>query len=95
MSNDKPQQPGAAVICFPQSRVLPSGHAEPTRYLGFGAMATAIGAPEHQATGHWCSRCKGIWYGYLLEVTCPACGNRLSRGRAGRTGDKRTFHLLR
>ncbi|WP_244510615.1 hypothetical protein [Mesorhizobium sp. LCM 4576] len=63
MSNDKPQQPGAAVIRFPQSRVLPSGHAEPTRYLGFGAMATAIGAPEHQATGHWCSRCKGIWYG--------------------------------
>lgn len=47
MSNDKPQQPGAAVIRVPQSRVLPSGHAEPTRYLGFGAMATAIGAPEH------------------------------------------------
>jgi hypothetical protein len=24
--------------------------------------------------GHWCSRCRGIWYGYLLEVACPVCG---------------------
>lgn len=76
MSDDKPEHQGAAVIRFPQSRVLPSSQAEPTRYLGLGAMAKAIGAPGHQATGHWCSRCKGIWYGYLLEVACPVCGNR-------------------
>ncbi|MDX8533106.1 hypothetical protein RFM41_14850 [Mesorhizobium sp. VK25A] len=76
MSDDKPEHESADVIRFPQSRVLPSGRAEPPRYLGLGAMAKTIGAPEHQATGHWCSRCKGIWYGYLLEVTCPACGNR-------------------
>ncbi|RWF03274.1 MAG: hypothetical protein EOS81_06905 [Mesorhizobium sp.] len=76
MSTDEAQDKGTTVLRFPQSRVLPSGHAEPTRYLGLGATAKAIGAPEHQTTGHWCSRCRGIWYGYLLEVACPACGNR-------------------
>ncbi|MDX8449819.1 MULTISPECIES: hypothetical protein [Mesorhizobium] len=76
MSTDEAQDQGTTVLRFPQSRVLPSGHAEPTRYLGLGAMAKVIGAPEHQTTGHWCSRCRGIWYGYLLEATCPECGNR-------------------
>lgn len=64
------------VIRFPQSRVTPPRAGSPARHLGLGAMAKVIGAPERQATGHWCSRCQGIWYGYLLEVTCPACGNR-------------------
>ncbi|MEQ8932764.1 MAG: hypothetical protein RID96_23330 [Nitratireductor sp.] len=66
----------AAVIRFPQSRVAPHGSDKPTKHLGLGRMAEVIGAPESQATGHWCSRCQGIWYGYLLEVACPACGNR-------------------
>lgn len=46
------------------------------KQLGFGAMAKLLGPPIEQTTGHWCSRCQGIWYGYLLEVACPACGNR-------------------
>ncbi len=29
-----------------------------------------------QVGERWCSQCQGIWYGYLLEVDCPACGNR-------------------
>lgn len=74
---DEPSSPPQTdIIPFPQSRVLPSSRHKPIKYLGQGAMAKAIGAPERQATGHWCSRCQGIWYGYLLEVTCPACGNR-------------------
>jgi hypothetical protein len=76
MANDDKKLPGAAIIRFPQSRVSPSTATEPPRQLGVGAMAKIIGAPDHQATGHWCSRCKGIWYGYLLEVSCPICNNR-------------------
>lgn len=67
---------GASVIRFPQSRVTPAGSKEPARNLGFGRMAGILGVPDRQTTGHWCSRCQGIWYGYLLEVDCPACGNR-------------------
>jgi len=66
----------ADVIRFPQSRVLPAGAGKPVKHLGLGRMAEVIGAPESQTTGHWCSRCQGIWYGYLLEVACPVCGNR-------------------
>ncbi|PNG27797.1 hypothetical protein [Methylocella silvestris] len=68
--------PDASVLRFPQSRTSPSGAGKPTKFLGLGAMAKILGVPEQQATGHWCSRCRGVWYGYLLEVTCPACGNR-------------------
>ncbi|MDX8462390.1 hypothetical protein [Mesorhizobium humile] len=46
MSTDEAQDQGTTVLRFPQSRVLPSGHAEPTRYLGLGAMAKVIGAPN-------------------------------------------------
>lgn len=63
------------IVRFPQSRVTPAA-AAPGRVLGFGAMAATLGIPRHQTTGHWCSRCRGIWYGYLLEVACPVCGNR-------------------
>jgi hypothetical protein len=73
--NDEKHRP-AAVLRFPQSRLSPSGLVRPAKNLGIGTMAKVIGAPEHQATGHWCSRCRGIWYGYPLEVTCPVCGNR-------------------
>ncbi|RUU24014.1 hypothetical protein EOD10_03240 [Mesorhizobium sp. M7A.T.Ca.TU.009.01.3.2] len=74
---DEPSSPlQPEIIPFPHSRVLPSSPHKPIKYLGLGAMAKMIGAPERQATGHWCSRCQGIWYGYLLEVTCPVCGNR-------------------
>jgi hypothetical protein len=64
------------VLAFPPSRVPPPGARKPFRELGVSRFAASLGMPERQATGHWCSRCRGIWYGYLLEVACPVCGNR-------------------
>jgi hypothetical protein len=66
----------AEVVRFPQSRVRPRGSGAPFKVLGFGLQAERLGASREQTTGHWCSRCRGIWFGYLLEVACPACGNR-------------------
>ena len=65
----------AQTIRFPQSRVRPPGSAEPVQVLGSTPLLTSLGTDE-QTTGHWCSHCRGIWYGYLLEVACPVCGNR-------------------
>lgn len=77
MDEDGPSVAAEAgkLIRFPQSRVSPSSVA-PARDLGLGEMARTLGLPVRQLTGHWCSRCQGIWYGYLLEVSCPACANR-------------------
>lgn len=68
--NEKPKPP----LRFPQARTRPpqSAYAK----LGFGALGQQIGLPDRQATGHWCSRCRGIWFGYPLEAACPVCGNR-------------------
>lgn len=66
----------ARVVRFPQSRVAPHGPGGGFKDLGFSDLAKNLGGPERQGTGHWCSRCHGIWYGYLLEVTCPKCGGR-------------------
>jgi len=74
--NDDNSDNNPPVIRFPQSRVRVPGSAEPMKELGTGPLAASLGAPVEQTTGHWCSRCQGIWYGYLLEVTCPVCGNR-------------------
>jgi hypothetical protein len=76
MPDSDDEERRAAIIRFPQSRVLPTGHGRPARELGRSLLAQQLGAPIEQATGHWCSRCRGIWYGYLLEVACPVCGNR-------------------
>jgi hypothetical protein len=59
---------------FPHSRVTPA--RRPTKQLGLGAIARALEIPEARCNGHWCSRCQGIWFGYLLEVECPVCANR-------------------
>lgn len=64
------------VVRFPQSRVRPSRSEGPFKQLGPSQLAMQFGAPGRQAMGHRCSRCCGIWYGYLLEVACPVCGNR-------------------
>ncbi len=64
------------VVRFPQSRVRPPSGVTPYKDLGDSGMTAKYGTPKEQGTGHWCSRCKGIWFGYLLEVECPACGNR-------------------
>lgn len=66
----------ASVVAFPFSRVKPSHSAPEQQGETFGAFAKTFGMPREQTTGHWCSRCQMIWYGYLLEVTCPVCGNR-------------------
>jgi hypothetical protein len=65
----------SAVVRFPQSRVGLTAR-KPFLELGAGPLAQTLGPPAEQATGHWCRYCRGIWYGYLLEVTCPRCGNR-------------------
>jgi hypothetical protein len=64
------------IVPFPQSRVPPAGSSGGYKDLGASDLARRLGAPRHQGTGHWCSRCGGIWYGYLLEVACPKCGGR-------------------
>ncbi len=62
------------LLRFPLSRTRPGG--APAADLGISRLARAVGIPTRQLTGHWCSRCRGIWYGYPLEVECPACGSR-------------------
>jgi hypothetical protein len=74
---DKPEGENSAdskVVRFPQSRV--GATRKPFLDLGPGPLAQSLGPPTEQTTGHWCRYCRGIWYGYLLEVTCPRCGNR-------------------
>lgn len=66
----------ASIFEFPFSRILPPQSASGPRSEIFGDFAKTVGMPREQTTGHWCSRCQMIWYGYLLEVTCPVCGNR-------------------
>jgi hypothetical protein len=66
----------ANVVRFPQSRVAPAASPGGFKDLGPSDLAKTLGAPGRQGTGHWCSHCGGIWYGYLLEVTCPQCGRR-------------------
>lgn len=69
-------KPAADVVSFPYSRVTPAYDCEPDGPVTYGALVELIGIPLEQTTGHWCSRCRKIWYGYLLEVACPTCGNR-------------------
>jgi len=66
----------ATVVSFPYSRVNPVQSVEPEGAIIYGAFASLIGIPHEQTTGHWCSHCRMIWFGYLLEVSCPTCGNR-------------------
>ena len=70
-----PKDDEADVLPFPQSRVTPPG-TRGYKEIGFGKIARSLGIPKEQLFGHWCSPCQGIWFGYLLEVECPQCGNR-------------------
>ncbi|HXQ40997.1 MAG TPA: hypothetical protein VN821_07010 [Candidatus Udaeobacter sp.] len=74
MTNPKVQDP--KVRQFPQSRARPPGSAATFKALGVGNLARQLDMPLGQTNGHWCSRCRGIWYGTFLEVCCPVCGNR-------------------
>ncbi len=74
---DAPERPDASnIVQFPQSRIAPQASEDGFKDLGLSDLARRLGAPSRQGTGHWCSRCQGIWYGYLLEVACPKCGGR-------------------
>ena len=64
------------IVRFPHSRVRPTRSGEPANNLGPSLLVRKFGPPGRQETGHWCSKCKGIWFGYPLEVACPVCGNR-------------------
>ncbi len=64
-----------SVIRFPQSKTKPKTSRQAPRDLGLSQLAQKLNASA-SLKGHWCSRCKGIWYGYGGECECPACGNR-------------------
>ena len=61
-------------ISFPQSRTKPK--TSTYRELGISKFAQQVGKVQPNLKGHWCSRCKGIWYGLVGEAECPQCGNR-------------------
>ena len=64
------------VVRFPQSRVPGSGRNRPVKDLGLTRLARLIDPSGRGASGHWCSRCQGVWYGCISETECPVCGNR-------------------
>jgi hypothetical protein len=68
-SNSKP-------IPFPHSRTPPPATPGGFTDLGITPLARQLGLTVEQTNGHWCSRCRGIWFGYTLEAQCPVCGNR-------------------
>lgn len=64
-----------SVISFPQSRTKPKTSQQKSRELGLSKLAQKLNTTA-SLKGHWCSQCKGIWYGYGGECECPVCGNR-------------------
>ena len=61
---------------FIRELVSPATALGGVRELGTTALARQLSLAEDQLSGHWCSRCAGIWYGCALEVQCPVCGSR-------------------
>ena len=66
----------STLIDFPQSRTKPKQSKDEVRDLGISKLAKQLGGVQPNLKGHWCSCCKGIWYGYVGECECPVCGNR-------------------
>ena len=75
MSSD-PRDKDASSQRFLRSLLAPDHALGTLRELGTTPLARQLGLPDEQLNGHWCSRCAGIWYGCMLEVECPCCGNR-------------------
>lgn len=73
---DDPEESDGKAAAFVRALVSPSRPLAGHRELGITALARQLGLKDDQLGGHWCSRCQGIWYGCMLEVECPACGNR-------------------
>lgn len=63
------------VIGFPFARVAPASSG-PIVDLGLTPLSKSVPMQDRAPLGHWCSRCRGVWYSYFLEAECPACGNR-------------------
>ena len=64
------------VVRFPFSRVPGRGRTRSLRELGLTRLARMLDPDGLRASGHWCGRCEGVWYGMAAEVECPVCGNR-------------------
>lgn len=71
--NNKEQ---STLVKFPQSRTKPKGSKADYKDLGLSKFSKKFGMNQPGLKGHWCSRCKGIWYGFVGECECPQCGNR-------------------
>ncbi|MEM7652898.1 MAG: hypothetical protein AAF220_06945 [Pseudomonadota bacterium] len=76
MTMDDGSSEETTVIRFPQSRVPGANAKTPVKELGRTERSKALDPTGRASRGHWCSRCKGVWYGHGLEVECPVCGNR-------------------
>jgi hypothetical protein len=74
--DEKPEVESHTVTPFPFSRTIPPGTLGGFKDLGITPLAKQLGLAPDQTNGHWCSRCRGIWFGYTLETQCPICGNR-------------------
>ncbi|HFD10975.1 MAG TPA: hypothetical protein ENJ32_00690 [Crenotrichaceae bacterium] len=66
----------SGIIRFPVSRTRPKGCQCNFKELGYSSLSQRPGISRSSLKGHWCSQCKGIWYGFSGEVECPVCGNR-------------------
>ena len=66
---------GSSVVQMPFSRRYPSKTPD-LKDLGLTELSKKVDATGRGAKGHYCSRCRGIWYSYFLEAECPVCGNR-------------------
>jgi len=74
--SEDPKPEAARPQRFLRSLLAPERALGGYRELGVTPLARRLGLADDQLGGHWCSRCQGIWYGCLLEVECPCCGNR-------------------
>jgi hypothetical protein len=75
-SDDKPKSDDEKLIRFPVSRTKPAASKKGFKDLGSSKFSQKIGGVQPNLKGHWCGRCKGIWFGYVGECECPVCGNR-------------------
>ncbi|MAY21121.1 MAG: hypothetical protein CL955_10935 [Erythrobacteraceae bacterium] len=64
------------LIRFPFSRMQGPNRDRPVNVLGESKLSKEVGPAGSGKTGHWCSECKGVWFGLGAEVECPTCGNR-------------------
>jgi hypothetical protein len=75
-TDDNSELKPSELIPFPVSRTRPKGSQRKFKELGYSKLSLKMGRIQPNLKGHWCSRCKGIWYGFVGEVECPVCGNR-------------------